>query len=187
MRWAPLEVDLLNGLAALAKAPGTRYLVGPASADGRVAIVAMLGRESRAFHEVELDVARRHLRLVEERLTRLAEDFEHDRAGRGTPSYLPGAGTTIERMVRLRADVDKYTHALAVLDLREPELVDAALAAFELRSRAELEALKLGSDEGVVVELCGDGWPLAGSRAERLRRRREFLGLPDDADWSDAE
>ncbi|MBN2358560.1 MAG: hypothetical protein JXR83_03845 [Deltaproteobacteria bacterium] len=186
MRWAPLEVNLLNGMAALATAPGKRFLIGPAGGDGRAAVAALLGREARAFNEVELDVAKRHLRQIEERLTKLAEDFEYDRAGRGTPSYLPGAGTTIERMVRLRADVDKYAHALAALEQREQELVDAALAAFELRSRAELEAIKASGDEGVVVELLGDGWSLAGSRAERLSQRRELLGLPADADWNEA-
>lgn len=185
MRWAPLEVDLLNGLAALAKAPGKRYLVSPPGVDGRVAVAALLATEARAFHEIELDVAKRHLRLIEEQLAKLAEDFEFDRAGRGTPSYLPGAGTTIERMARLRADVDKYSHALIALDQHQQDLVDAALAVFELRPRADLDVLKARPDEGVVVELCNDGWSMAGSRSERLRQRRQLLGLAADTDWSD--
>lgn len=181
MRWHPLEVDLLGGLETLARAPGPRFVVGPAGHETAEALVKLVAREARQYHEVERDVARRRVAALEAEVAALEAGVETDRTGAPRPLAIPGHEAAAERLARARAAAAAHEAALACPDLEA--VTRAALASFEVRPRRDLEALRRRPEDGQLVELFADGYALAPDLARRLAARRELLGLPAGRDW----
>jgi len=199
MRWCPIETDLLSGLEALgAGAPtaddarpprpeGPLYLVAPEGAEDDVALVRLLVAEGRAFHEAELDVARRQAAALEKRAAALAGGVEHDRAGAAGPRSLPGHEEALARLDLARRRAQEHEARLQRLSGTTAEATArSALRRFARRPRADLADLRAREGKGEVVELFQDGWSMRRTLPERLAARREHLGLPAGADYRSA-
>jgi hypothetical protein len=159
-----IEVNWLGGLRLLRDAPEPRIVVVPDRLAETADLKTALLKEGRTFHTVEADVARRRQAFLS--AAAAAADAAEDE---------PGAAHHRDAAALAEEDRQKHEAQLGMLD----DDLDALLDHF--RIIATSHAVPVGN--GTVIHLLDDGWTSASDSRGRLDERREYLGLPEDADW----
>ncbi len=185
MQWQLLELNMLATLARLLAEGRTAILFGVKGHEDKTAIAKLLLKEYLGYHQVEKDVAERHLRELEEEIKNYHPLSEYDPWTGETITFYPADYDVIAREIsKLQKEVMEHNNALAsfcgdVGDRKVQDLLDN----YEIGDRADLDRLKATHGDKLLIELFGGSYGLEADPETQLLLRRYYFDFPEDRDW----